>query len=537
MGYDRDDVLTRTDLGQLCDELLGPHKGRGRGATWPCPDPHHGPQTGQTPPVSVFRPRSGTERWHCHGCGAGGTAIDLVMRAEGVGFPEAIELLGRRTGAAEAPAWMPKPPRARAEPPAPPPGDPPPALEHYVSACEDWLWGPNGTAMRRYLATRGLGVDVLRANRVGADPGPRALPREPGLPRGGAAVVFPLFNEQSRVAYLQARYLSPNGRKYDNPSASLVPVSPRLGEVRLPCPTRADNVVLVCEGLPDALTVAQTGLRAVAVLGAGLPDERLARTLAERYPDEHLVIAFDADHRGRAGTERLAGLLRAAGVERMAELPVAEDFGDLNAWAQTVGDERFGEDLARALTEIKPSLAMTLMETTAHAHHPVSTLEGEPMTNTVETDDEPGRAADEGPLDELLETLAYRHLLLDDREAVARNVETVKEALMGWRKGRDRPGSMSPEKGPEGIGDLLDRIGHDHVLLDDKDAVATNLDRVAAMVDRCSERPAFEAPTTSRTTDDLEVLLAGISSFGAWTVPGLRSSRTPFLSTPTRIDE
>jgi len=48
MGYDRNEVLERTDLGALADQLVGPHKGQGAGATWPCPDPGHGDRTLET---------------------------------------------------------------------------------------------------------------------------------------------------------------------------------------------------------------------------------------------------------------------------------------------------------------------------------------------------------------------------------------------------------------------------------------------------------------------------------------------------------
>lgn len=508
MGYDRDDVLARIDLQQLCDELLGPHKGRGHSASWPCPDPHHGAQTGKTPPVTVFRPRSGIDRWHCHGCGVGGTAIDLVMRTEGVAFPEALDLLGRRTGAADAPPWAPRPARTRAEPPSPtPPSDPSPALETYVSACEDWLWGPNGRAMRRYLATRGLGQEVLRANRVGADPGPRALPREPGLPRGGPAVVFPLFDDLGRVAYLQARYLSPNGRKYDNPSASLVPASPRLGDVRLPGPAQAQDVVLVCEGLPDALTAAQAGYPAVAVLGAGLPDERLTRTLIERHPDEHLVLAFDTDHRGQAGAERLNELLGAAGAaDRVAALRVPAEFGDLNSWAQALGDTRLRADLATALPTKDGKLHIDPVQHTTHFEPVSHSMEDQLATNRAEEGNQPARPADEG-LDELLETLAYQHFLLDDPSAVARNVEMVTEVVAGWRAGHGQTVSSAPEKDPGGLEDLLDRIGYHHVLVDDQGIATANMDRVAQMVEKCSGLPTRD-PRSSSMADDLDVLIA-----------------------------
>jgi hypothetical protein len=509
MGYDRDDVLARIDLGQLCDELLGPHKGRGRSASWPCPDLHHGPQTGQTPPVTVFRPRNDIERWHCHGCGAGGTAIDLVMRTEGVRFPEALELLGRRAGAPEAAApWTPSPIRPRAEPPSSLPlPDPSPALEAYVSACEDWLWGPNGRVMRRYLANRGLDDAVLRANRVGADPGPRALPRDAGLPRGGPAVVFPLLDGQGRAIYLQARYLSPNGRKYDNPSGSIVPASPRLGEVRLAHPGpgdpgRADDVILVCEGLPDALPAAQAGYRSAAVLGAGLPDERLARHLVERYPTEPLVLAFDADHRGQRGAERLGEFLaRAGAAERVVELHVPAEFGDLNGWVRAVGAERFRDDLAAAVPRTDRNLATGVAEHrgTHVAYGPTSIVPQPPSSEP----DKPGPANHE--LDELLETLAYQHFLVDDRTTALRNIETVTESLADWRAGQGRPTSSASRYDAGGLDDLLDRIGYHHVLVDDKEVARTNLDRVAGVVERCSGLPAADA--TSRSPDDLEVLL------------------------------
>ena len=76
--HDRDAILAAVDLAALADELLGSRRGTARSPTWPCPNAQHA-QTGRTPPVTVFRSQQGHERWHCHGCGAGGTAIDLVL--------------------------------------------------------------------------------------------------------------------------------------------------------------------------------------------------------------------------------------------------------------------------------------------------------------------------------------------------------------------------------------------------------------------------------------------------------------------------
>lgn len=352
MRYDRDEVLARTDLPQLCEELLGPPKGRGRSATWPCPAPGHGPQTGKSPPVSVFTTRWGEQRWRCHACGAGGTALDLVMTTQHMGFRQAIETLARRAGVDHQPEPVTLRP-ARIERPKPlGPGEASPEIERHVAACEAFLWSHRGVPMQRWLAHRGLFEDVLRANRIGADPGPALMPRAKGLPRAGAAIVLPVLADDGHAIYLQARYLRPNSRRYDNPAADLVGPSPRVAETRLPLPARAEHLVLICEGLPDALTAAQAGYRAVAVMGAGIPDEHLATHLAERFRTEQLVVAFDADERGQAGGDRLTALLEDGGATgRVSRLDVPSRWGDLNGWLQgTFG--RFESELDRAINAL-----------------------------------------------------------------------------------------------------------------------------------------------------------------------------------------
>jgi hypothetical protein len=366
MGYDRNEVLGRTDLAELADQLVGPRKGRGAGATWPCPDPGHGNQTGKTPPVSIFRTGYGDERWRCHSCGAGGTAIDLVMTTQGVRFPEAIELLARRAGVAEVDRPIAALRTARIQRPEPAaPSRPSAEVERFVAAAEAHLWSEQGRPMRRWLAERGLGEEVLRANRVGADPGPTALDRPRGLPRGGPAVVLPVLGPDGEATYLQSRYLSPNGHKYDNPSAALAGGLPRTAEVRLPRPPADPGLVVVSEGIPDALVAAQAGYRAAAVLGAGVPDERTAAALVERFPTERLVVAFDADGPGQAGAERLQELLAERGAgDRVSRLEVPTAAGDLNGWQQLAGPS-FGEQLAEAIaarttttTEMERSMAV-----------------------------------------------------------------------------------------------------------------------------------------------------------------------------------
>lgn len=484
MGYDRGEVLARTPLAGLCDELLGPHHGRGRTTKWPCPDPGHGPQTGKTPPVTIFQTRSGTERWHCHACGAGGTAIDLMMVTQGLSFRDALESLGRRTGTAEEP-WRPHTPRrpAPARPQPLPPAQPVAALERYMTACEHWLWSPRGAPMRRWLADRALNEETLLANRVGADPGPRALGRAAGLPRGGPAVIFPLLDADRRAVYLQARYLRPGGRKYDNPSADLVPTSPRLGDVHLPGSARREGLVVVCEGLPDALTAAQAGYRSVAVLGAGLPDERLAIQLADRHPDVRLVVAFDGDHRGRAGSERLAELLDQAGAgDRVDTLAVPEAYGDLNGWAQAVGNQ-FPDEFGAVVDQVGSSPpGPMLTNVVINREEDVQTTDPKPDQLRQGSEAAPALAPEAPSLDELIEMLAYQHLLVGGGRA-AENLDQIRETLDAWRSD---PTAVAIET-PGSVGTVLDRIGYHHVLADDPDGARHAIDHIAERIEHWAD--------------------------------------------------
>jgi len=270
---DREDLLARIDLAHLADQLLDGAKGKGRARRWRCPAPQHGPQTGQTPPVSLYL-RNRTQRWKCHGCGAGGTAVDLVMLTQQRDVGAAFQYLRDRTGGVDQPS---RPPSRVPEPTRAPRAIPDPAVVEYVRRAKELLWSSVGGAGRNFLHRRGLGEAVLRANHVGYDPGRALLERARGLPWRGPVVVLPALDEEGRTRYLQVRYLAPvEGRKYDNAVEQLVGPSPRVVFPRIPAETADPGTVLVCEGQLDALSAAQAGYTAAAVLGAGYPDDRVA---------------------------------------------------------------------------------------------------------------------------------------------------------------------------------------------------------------------------------------------------------------------
>ena len=317
---DRDDLLRRTDLAALLDDLSpAPATRLGPTARWHCIDPGH---DDQHPSITMFVDRHGVERWKCWSGGHGGTAIDALLVARGGSTADVLAELDRRAGRSpdvgQAHLIPPRAPSSGESRHAPDSG-----LLEYVTACEQILWRPAGRAVRDYLVSeRGLAPDALKANRIGADPGPAMLRRTSGLPRGGSAAVLPTLDVDGGVAYVQARYIQAvEGRaKYDNPS-SRIAHNPRIGWVTPACVKDGSHLV-VCEGMIDALSAASSGTSAVAVLGATYIDDGVAREIANGAAGREVVLALDGDHAGRSAGDSLAASLTAAGCShRVLALP------------------------------------------------------------------------------------------------------------------------------------------------------------------------------------------------------------------------
>jgi hypothetical protein len=324
------EVLDRTDLGVLLDELTQPAGRLGPGRRWHCPLPDHDDLHAS---VTMFRDRHGHERWRCWSADHRGDAIDLVTITSGTTRADAIDWLAARAGMIHD---RPLPPLAskRTPPAAAPAVTMSPLVSRYVQACERVLGSPHGRPVLDWLHARGFDDATIASNRLGADPGRRLLRRARGLPYGAdVAAVLPALDVVGNVTYAQARYLHPDvtGRKYDNPAAALA-AHPRLAH---PAATgQRAGVLLVCEGIPDALTTAQAGYRSVALLGAHTPDPAVAARLANHATNLGLDLAVvcDPDPAGRHVGERLTELLADHHLHATVITPPA---GDLNAWALT----------------------------------------------------------------------------------------------------------------------------------------------------------------------------------------------------------
>lgn len=329
---ERDELLARVDLSAVLD-ALAPGGGSSGRRVWRCPAPAH---DDNNPSVKISTDSSGTQRWRCWSGGEGGTAIDAVMEAKSMSVGDAIRWLNDNYAHLEVLPRRPAPePR--------PIGRPSAEAVLYAQRCEKLLWTGSGREVRSWLNGRGLDDEVLRANRVGADPGRRFLPREKGLPGGWPAAVFPALDRDGQIAYFQARFLKPpeNRDKYDNPARKWA-TNPRVAWTQRPetAPERRGPLV-VAEGTPDALIAAQAGFASVAVLGSMYPDGRVADAIAAYSRDTRASVAvcFDCDpsESGAKGAAKLIELLKERKVGTVVNV-TPPDGVDLSDWASRSDD-------------------------------------------------------------------------------------------------------------------------------------------------------------------------------------------------------
>jgi DNA primase len=273
--------------------------------------------------------------WHCLGaCGEGGSVIDWVMKAEGVSFRHAVELLR---------ADLPAPSGKDAEPvrqstvqklPSPLDFDAEDQelLAQVVDYYHETLKGSK-KAMK-YLGSRGIAhpeaIERFRlgyANRTlgyrlpnkqrkaGADIRGRlrelGIYRDSGHEHFNGCLVVPVFDEEGRVAEIY-------GRKVTRALKKRVPLhlylpGPHRGVWNVEALAESKEVILT-ESLIDALTFWSAGFRNVtAAYGtSGFTEEHLEAF--RRHQVERVLLAFDRDDAGEKAAAKVAERLGRVGI-------------------------------------------------------------------------------------------------------------------------------------------------------------------------------------------------------------------------------
>jgi DNA primase catalytic core len=272
--------------------------------------------------------------WHCLGaCQAGGSVIDWVMKAEGVSFRHAVELLRADLPITSPSERIVEQTRIRKlAPPVQADADDREILAQVVGYYHETL--KQSPEALKYLESRGLqssemidrfklgfanrtlGLRLpMKAWKAGGEIRGRlqklGVLRESGHEHMNGSVVVPIFDEEGNVVGMYGRKIT----------ANLLPRVPL--HMYLPGPhrgifnwevLRVSKSIILCEALIDALTFWCHGFRNVtSVYGVESP---LAEHLAafKKYGTTQVLIAFDRDEAGDRGAEKVAEQLMAAGI-------------------------------------------------------------------------------------------------------------------------------------------------------------------------------------------------------------------------------
>jgi DNA primase catalytic core len=287
----------------------------------------------KTPSLSIT---PSTNKWHCLGCGKGGTAIDWVMCAEGVSTRHALEMLSRdlvpMTSASAGPP--PKQTTVRKLPPLiEPSNDDRKLLETVVSYYHKAL--KDSPPAQQYLIKRGLksaamvdhfrlgysnrtlGYHLPAKNRLaGAAQRGRLIElgiyRESGHEHLSGSLVIPILNLDGDVVQMYGRKIMANLRAGTPDHLYLAgPLRGVWNEQAL----IASKEIILCEALIDALTFWCAGYRHVtAIYGVNNFTDEL-RAAFQRHGTKRIYLAYDRDEAGERAAQAHGEELMQMGIE------------------------------------------------------------------------------------------------------------------------------------------------------------------------------------------------------------------------------
>lgn len=283
--------------------------------------------------------------YHCFVCGESGDVFKFLQKRLGMEWPEAVRLVGEKTGI-EIPDT-----KVRRE--GPDPREPFWEINATAAAYfQRVLWEePIGETGRAYLkerdvsretaetfgigfAPREIGLMRVYMNSLGFD-NPRLV--ESGLlvsndqeteprPRFRNRLMFPILDVQGRNIGFGGRLLGPGEPKYLNSPESPVFSKGKMlyGLNRARNQIRRADRALVVEGYFDALRLMAAGIEeVVAPMGTALTEAQ--GTLLKRY-SRNVFLLYDSDAAGLKATFRAGDeLLRQGFAVRVVTLPAGED--------------------------------------------------------------------------------------------------------------------------------------------------------------------------------------------------------------------
>ena len=283
--------------------------------------------------------------YHCFGCGESGNAFKFLMRHERMEFPEAVEMLAKKTGIILPEQNKPELLRAASL-----------SSQLYkvnelaLVFYENNLHVAGAEAARNYLLGRGIKLSTLKEFHLGLassdwdklinflrsknvslalmEQAGLVLPKEQGgyYDRFRNRIIFPVLDIRSRIIGFGARVIDESLPKYINsPETPVYTKGKNLFGLNLSKDfiRDADNVVIV-EGYLDFIIPYQEGVKnIVASQGTALTLEQIK--LIKRYT-QNVVMVYDGDTAGEIATLRSLDILIDEGINvKIAPLPKGMD--------------------------------------------------------------------------------------------------------------------------------------------------------------------------------------------------------------------
>lgn len=261
--------------------------------------------------------------YHCHGCGAGGDAITLLTKLEGISFMDALEQLA-------GDAFPVIPPEERAKRKTEADRE---LADRIAAAVAIWEHAepPAGTPAEVYARARGITIELPATVRFTRTP--RWRDAETGeCGRDVPALVCALQDSTDAIVGVQCIFLAGDGsRKYDRPRADGTIGKAKLSfglvagsAFRLGPP--AEQIVL-CEGPEDGLSLAQQVPDRSIWVSCGtafMPRVEFPAVVSD------VILAGDNGDAGRtaAGEARAAFISRGLSVSEVYPAPEFKDWND-----------------------------------------------------------------------------------------------------------------------------------------------------------------------------------------------------------------
>lgn len=343
-----DEFIYQLKLANPIDTTMGRYVHLIRsGSNYKCLCPFH---SEKTPSCTVY---TGTQSFHCFGCGAGGDVITFTKQIENLDTYEAIKLLAER-GGLEMPENDLNKDGAKLKLRI---------LEMNREAANffyrNLLQGQDKRGLQ-YAVQRGLTPKAIKKYAIGYAPAAwdglmkhleglgftREEMLSAGLIRQNARgcfdffrerVMFPIIDLRGNVIAFGGRLIEGEGPKYLNSGDTPVfKKSRNLFSLNFAKNANVKQLILA-EGYMDVIAINQAGFeQVVATLGTALTAEQ-ARIMAQ-YATE-VVLCYDSDSAGQNATHRAINLLSEAGLH--TRILKVQDAKDPDEYIRKFGATRF----------------------------------------------------------------------------------------------------------------------------------------------------------------------------------------------------